>query len=688
MALELAQRLDAEIVSLDSMAIYRGMDIGTAKPTAAEQAAVPHHLLDVVDPADEYSVAQYVADAAAVVDAIRARGREVLFVGGTPLYLKSLLRGLFDGPPANWELREEIEAELEQVGQAALHERLTQVDPLAASVIHPHDTRRMIRALEVFRATGEPMSHQQMEFEDGRAADECRVFVLRRERGELHRRIEGRVEAMIDVGLVDEVRQLDGRRQTARPDGEPGGRLSRGAGLSGRRDRRRTQMRVANPGPDAAVCQAARDLVPQSFRMPVCRHCGRSRRGGDRRTDCGGRISVICARNRPSNDNAICSDRSIWGGLGSSCMQPNLREFLPICKYLAANSLRHTPVQIRLELGEKAAFMKLFAGSLACVLLLSGHCFALRTYHVGNSLTYATNAGGLANWVASRGGTHPYGFHINNGAKLQDIWTSPNYADSAGAPYGTFGNALPNYEWDVLTLEPFGANITDAEMVGNFVGLMNNNPNNHDAQVYLYESWPTKTDIGTGTYSAFWEQPWAGTGFSATVRTRDYFQKLTDQVNATEMGLDKDILIVPVGDVLNSLDKRMRAGDIPGFASGVDLYRDDVHFKEGVGYFAVSTAFYATLYHDNPMGLAIPASMTSTVTPEFAAIVQRVVWDVVAGHPYSGVSGSHRRRLQRRFAGQCGRLRPLEVDLWIENGSTGRCKPRLCRGRRRLHRMA
>jgi tRNA dimethylallyltransferase len=204
----LARRLGAEIIALDSMTVYRGMDIGTAKPTAEERSAVPHHLLDIVDPADEFSVAQYVDAAAATVDAIRARGREVLFVGGTPLYLKSLLRGLFDGPPADWELRHEIEEELEQVGQAALHERLMQVDPVAASAIHPHDTRRMIRALEVFRATGEPLSHQQLTFDDGRPADECRVFVLRRERGELHRRIEGRVEAMIDVGLLDEVRSL------------------------------------------------------------------------------------------------------------------------------------------------------------------------------------------------------------------------------------------------------------------------------------------------------------------------------------------------------------------------------------------------------------------------------------------------------------------------------------------------
>jgi hypothetical protein len=122
-----------------------------------------------------------------------------------------------------------------------------------------------------------------------------------------------------------------------------------------------------------------------------------------------------------------------------------------------------------------------------------------------------------------------------------------------------------------------------------------------------------------------------------TVRTRDYFQRLADQLNGTELGLEKDVLLVPAGDVLNALDKRMRAGDVPGFSSVVDLYQDDVHLKGGVGYFAVSTTFYATLYQDNPMGLAIPANMTSTVTPEFAAIVQRVAWDVVAGHPYSGV---------------------------------------------------
>ncbi len=204
----LARALNAEIISLDSMAIYRGMDVGTAKPTPEQRAAVPHHLVDVAEPEEEFSVAQYLDAAHAKVADIRGRGRDVLFVGGTPLYLKALLRGLFEGPPANWELREEIEREVAEVGSRALHARLEQVDPLAASTIHPNDTRRLIRALEVYRATGQPISHQQLEFDEGRPAEACRVFVLRRTREEQHELIDARVEEMLRRGLVDEVRRL------------------------------------------------------------------------------------------------------------------------------------------------------------------------------------------------------------------------------------------------------------------------------------------------------------------------------------------------------------------------------------------------------------------------------------------------------------------------------------------------
>jgi tRNA dimethylallyltransferase len=206
--LALAERLGAEIISLDSMAIYRGMDIGTAKPSPAEQALVPHHLIDIVDPREDYSIELYLEAAHAKIAEIASRGREVLFVGGTPLYLKALLRGLAAGPPANWQMREQIAAEVAQVGQQALYERLEQIDPLAASQIHPHDTRRLIRALEVFRTTGEPISHHQFHFDEGSPADACRVFTLRRSREELHELIDVRVDQMIERGLVEEVRQL------------------------------------------------------------------------------------------------------------------------------------------------------------------------------------------------------------------------------------------------------------------------------------------------------------------------------------------------------------------------------------------------------------------------------------------------------------------------------------------------
>ncbi len=206
--LELAERIGAEIVSLDSMAVFRGMDIGTAKPTATDRARVPHHLLDLVSPSEDFSLSEYLDAAHAAIADIRSRGKEVLFVGGTPLYLKSLLRGVYQGPPADWEFRRQIEEELAHVGIEALHQRLAILDPLLAAKLHPHDKRRIIRALEVFRSTGQPLSHQQTHFDEGQPAEKCKVFSLAWERGPLHRRIEARVESMFAAGLVEEVRGL------------------------------------------------------------------------------------------------------------------------------------------------------------------------------------------------------------------------------------------------------------------------------------------------------------------------------------------------------------------------------------------------------------------------------------------------------------------------------------------------
>jgi tRNA dimethylallyltransferase len=212
--IELAERLGAEIISLDSMAIYRGMDVGTAKPTAADRRRIVHHLIDLVEPDTEFSLSEFVAAAHRVVAELRARNCPALFVGGTPLYLKSLLRGLYPGPPADWQFRQQIEEELAHHGLEALHKRLELVDPLSAARLHPHDKRRIIRALEVFRQTGEPISHQQTQFEEGTPADQCRVFVLSWPRPALHQRIDDRVDGMFARGLVQEVQQLLGRYGT------------------------------------------------------------------------------------------------------------------------------------------------------------------------------------------------------------------------------------------------------------------------------------------------------------------------------------------------------------------------------------------------------------------------------------------------------------------------------------------
>ena len=206
--IEVAQALNAEIISLDSMAVYRELDISTAKPTSDQRSMVPHHLLDLVAPNENFNLASYMAAATTSVRDIRSRGKLPLFVGGTPLYLKSLLRGLDEGPPPDWEFRREVEAEAARVGVEALHARLAQVDPLSAHKLDPRNVRRIIRALEVYKITGTPISHTQRHFDQGRAAKDCRVFVLHWPREQLHERINARVERMFEQGLVDEIRRV------------------------------------------------------------------------------------------------------------------------------------------------------------------------------------------------------------------------------------------------------------------------------------------------------------------------------------------------------------------------------------------------------------------------------------------------------------------------------------------------
>jgi tRNA dimethylallyltransferase len=211
-SLIVAEALGAEIVSCDSVAVYRYLDIGSAKPTPEQRARVPHHLLDVVNPDEPYNVACYVADAEKVIADIWRRGKPALVVGGTSLYLSALLEGL-DLPiaPPDPKVRERLEAWANQEGTEALHRRLQAIDPQAAQRIHPHDRVRLIRALEVFELTGKPISafwSESWQSPQLRRYPDARVIGLMCERGELWRRIEHRLEQLLAQGWLDEIRHL------------------------------------------------------------------------------------------------------------------------------------------------------------------------------------------------------------------------------------------------------------------------------------------------------------------------------------------------------------------------------------------------------------------------------------------------------------------------------------------------
>jgi tRNA dimethylallyltransferase len=207
-SLVLADRLNAEVISLDSMAIYRRMDIGTAKPSLADRLKVVHHLIDIAEPQEEYSVAEFVRHAAGAAEEIVARGRVPLFVGGTGLYLRSILRGLSEGPEANWEFRRSMEQLAIQKGPDWLHDKLKACDPVTAARLHLNDMRRIIRALEVFELTGRPISEDQ-QHSPVPVEDRPRVVVwLEPPRDWLRSRIDLRVEQMMSEGWLEETREL------------------------------------------------------------------------------------------------------------------------------------------------------------------------------------------------------------------------------------------------------------------------------------------------------------------------------------------------------------------------------------------------------------------------------------------------------------------------------------------------
>jgi tRNA dimethylallyltransferase len=207
-AAALGGRTRVEIVSVDSALVYRGMDIGTAKPSAAERAAVRHHLIDIVKPSERYSAARFVADARAAIAAIRARGATPLLVGGTMLYFKALFDGLDALPAADPQVRAELDERAARAGWPALHAELAAIDPASAARIAPNDSQRIQRALEVHRLSGRPLSAWHTA-PSGRAP--LLVSLEPRERAWLHARIGERFAAMLDAGFVDEVRMLRAR---------------------------------------------------------------------------------------------------------------------------------------------------------------------------------------------------------------------------------------------------------------------------------------------------------------------------------------------------------------------------------------------------------------------------------------------------------------------------------------------
>jgi tRNA dimethylallyltransferase len=208
LALEVAESTGREILSMDSMAVYRRMDVGTAKPSAAERARVPHHLIDLVEPNETFDTARWCHEAERALTELAQRGTKALFVGGTPLYLMAFFKGMMEGPAADEALRSELAAR-EECDPGSLFRELEQRDPEAARRIHARDLRRIVRALEVLALTGKTISEQQTHFAREQWRRPCRIVVVDRDRDDLHQRVKQRTERMLDEGLLAETEAIE-----------------------------------------------------------------------------------------------------------------------------------------------------------------------------------------------------------------------------------------------------------------------------------------------------------------------------------------------------------------------------------------------------------------------------------------------------------------------------------------------
>lgn len=259
----------------------------------------------------------------------------------------------------------------------------------------------------------------------------------------------------------------------------------------------------------------------------------------------------------------------------------------------------------------------------------------LRVYHVGNSVTDTINYKGLSQLAQSRSHKYIFGRHMIPGAPLSWIWEHP--ADGfSEEPFGYYPKALPNYQWDVLTLQPFDrkldGNDGDVVMAKNYINLAL--PKSPNLRIYVYSRWPRRDENGSLDLDKKWMRKYTG-GWDGTEETKDYFETLTLALRKAYPKLQKQILMVPVGDVLYELNQRIKAGQVPGYTSITQVYSDGIHFNE-VGSYIVGCTFYATLYKENPKGLT--ASPYKVNNPQLVGIIQDAVWKVVSKHRLSGVA--------------------------------------------------
>ena len=256
-----------------------------------------------------------------------------------------------------------------------------------------------------------------------------------------------------------------------------------------------------------------------------------------------------------------------------------------------------------------------------------------RIYLIGNSVTDQVNYDGFRLMGVAEQHVHCWGRHVIPGSPLDYIWNNPG-SGFQESPYAYYPTALPNWHWQAVSLQPFDRQLaSDTNYCSRFIDLARTNPANADTQFYIYSRWPRKNDDGTLDYAAKWLRHYTGGG--QTEESREYFELLVDALRVAYPAIAKPIRMVPVGDVLYELDKRMEAGQVPGFSDVCDVYSDGIHFN-ATGQFIVATTFFATMYKENPRGLPVPSNF-GTIASAVVAQIQDAAWEVVSTHKYSGV---------------------------------------------------